>query len=52
MLKKIMLTFLICILIVITYITILWVMSMDSIMDKDGMVYKDYNNSNENNVLK
>jgi len=51
MLKKIMITFLICILIVITYIAILLIMSKDSIMDKDGMVYKNYDNANVNNEI-
>ena len=28
---------------IVIYIGVLWVMSLNSIMDKDGMVYKEYN---------
>ena len=43
MLKKIILVVLIAILLLLIYIGILWFMSSNSIMDKDGMVYKEYN---------
>ena len=42
MLKKIVLAVLIAILLLLIYIGILWFMSLDSIVDKDGMVYKVY----------
>ena len=44
MLKKIILLILIAMLLLLIYITTLWFMSFNSIMDKDGMVYKEYNN--------
>ena len=47
MLKKIILGFLILVLILVSYIGVLWFMSLDSIMDKDGMVYKEYNENIE-----
>lgn len=47
MLKKVILGVLILILIFITYIGLLWFMSLNSIMDKDGMVYKEYNDNIE-----
>jgi len=47
MLKKIILGFLILVLIVVSYIGVLWFMSLNSIMDKDGMVYKEYNENTE-----
>jgi len=43
MLKKIILGVLIVILIIVAYIGVLWFMSLNSIMDKDGMIYKEYN---------
>jgi len=47
MLKKIILGFLILVLILVSYIGVLWFMSLNSIMDKDGMVYKEYNKNIE-----
>lgn len=46
-LKKIFLGVLIIILIFAIYICVLWFMSLHSIMDKDGMIHKEYY---ENNV--
>lgn len=46
-LKKIILGVLIIIILFAIYIGALWFMSLDSIMDKDGMIYKEYY---ENNV--
>ena len=47
MLKKIILGFLILVLILVSYIGVLCFMSLNSIMDKDGMVYKEYNENIE-----
>lgn len=54
MLKKVILGVLILILIFITYIGLLWFMSLNSIVDKEGMIYQEYNvnieSKGENNV--
>lgn len=48
--KKIILAVLIAILVLLIYIGILWFVSLDSIVDKDGMIHRDYNKNviNEN----
>lgn len=43
MLKKIILGFLILILMFVSYIGVLWFSSLNSIVDKDGMIYKENN---------
>jgi len=43
MFKKILLVILICILLLLTYICILWSMSLNSVVDKEGMVYSEEN---------
>lgn len=50
MLKKLIFGILIAILLLLIYIGTLWFMSLDSIVDKDGMIYKSENKSviNEN----
>lgn len=52
MLKKIIIILLITILLFGGYIITLWVMSLDSIMDKDGMVYVNHKENNIANTLK
>lgn len=44
MFKKILLVILICILLLLTYICILWSMSLNSVVDKEGMVYSAEDN--------
>jgi len=43
MLKKIILLIIIAIILLVSYIGILWIMSLNSIMDKEGMVYQEHN---------
>lgn len=51
MLKKIILLILIAMLLLLIYITTLWFMSFNSIMDKDGMVYIQTNTTYEENSI-
>jgi len=51
-LKKILLIVLSCILILLTYISILWIMSLNSIVDKEGMIYTDTNVSQNETIDK
>lgn len=50
MLKKIILGTLIVILIFVIYIGALWFKSLDSLVDKDGMVYEEYNENIVSNL--
>lgn len=54
MLKKIIIVVSILILLILLYISILWISSLNSIVDKEGMIYQEYNvnieSKGENNV--
>lgn len=50
MFKKILLIALICIIILLIYIGILWIMSLNSIVDREGMIC-NYTNLSQNETI-